>query len=272
MRRYRLYLGLLFVLFVSLSTLAAPATAQSKEVVVMRRDGQITVRQNGDLLIAETWQVRYAGGPFRFAFRAIPLNRLEDITGWRVSEAGQAYREGSSEDPGTFRVEDDGGQRTLTWFFEPTIDRTRSFSIEYTVVGALRIDPGGDQVFWKFVESGRGYSIQTARVVVSLPMSFDSAELTTQAYLGGAETGGSGIRDGRTVEFTGGPFAASDEWEIRVRFPHGATSASPPAWQLREQRIVAWRPIGNLISLALALVIFVGGLLGLYLLWFIRGR
>ena len=58
----------------------------------------------------------------------------------------------------------------------------------------------------------------------------------------------------------------------RVQFPHGAVTADAPAWQAREERINAWQPVLNLASLVGALLILIGGLIGVYLLWFTRGR
>ena len=85
MKRCLLSLALVLGLLIAA---AVPAFAQGQEVVVERRDGTLEVQLNGDVRVAETWQVQFIGGPFRFAFRAIPLNRVYDITDWAVSENG----------------------------------------------------------------------------------------------------------------------------------------------------------------------------------------
>ena len=263
-----LLLGVLF----PLAVYTAPVAAQERSVVVERRDGDITIRPNGEVRVVETWQPRFIGGPFRFAYLVIPLNRVEEITDWAVSEGGRDYVESRSEQPGTFAVDDADGTRTITWHFEPTTERSRTFTLAYTLRGALRIYGGGDQFFWKFIGSEWEAPIQAARVAVTLPSDFEPAQLMTQTYRDSAEAGGGRIVNGQTVEFTGGPFAAGDEWEIRVQFPHGAVTAAPPGWQARDDRARELQPVLNFVSLVLALVILLGGLLGVYLLWYTRGR
>src|SRR4051812_43159867 len=78
----------------ALSALAPPVRAQDHAVVVERRDGDVTIARNGDVRLVETWTVRFIGGPFHFAFRVIPLARVEGIDGWGVAENGQAFGNG----------------------------------------------------------------------------------------------------------------------------------------------------------------------------------
>src|SRR5262245_18853016 len=75
--------------------------AQSKSVVVQRRDGDITIRQeDGAMEFRETWVVQFIGGPFRFAFRCIPQDKVQRIgADWSVSENGREYSGISSEAP-----------------------------------------------------------------------------------------------------------------------------------------------------------------------------
>src|SRR5919199_5688524 len=92
-----------------------PAYAQGKSVVVTRRDGDVRIATNGDVQVRETWQVDFSGGPFHFAFRAIPLERVESISGWGGSENGEAYREASGGQPDTFQLENTNSQSKITW-------------------------------------------------------------------------------------------------------------------------------------------------------------
>src|ERR671932_1736734 len=119
-RPLRLLLGL-----VCLGVLVAwdrAAYAQGQSVVVTRRDGDVRIATNGDVQVRETWQVRFAGGPFHLAFRAIPLDRVESISGWGVSENGQAYIETSAELPSTFQLDNTNHESKIPWYFAPTSD------------------------------------------------------------------------------------------------------------------------------------------------------
>src|SRR5437870_1985386 len=115
----------------ALSALAAPVHAQDRSVVVERRDGDVTIARNGDVRLVETWTVRFIGGPFHFAFRAIPLNRVESIDGWGVAENGQAFGSGPNGGARYFVVDNSGNQSKITWYFPPTTDQTRTFTLSY---------------------------------------------------------------------------------------------------------------------------------------------
>src|SRR5919199_5012755 len=140
-----------------------PAYAQGQSVVVTRRDADVRIATNGDVQVRETWQVRFAGGPFHFAVRAIPLVLEERISGWGVSENGQAYRAASGGQPGTFQLDNTKRQSKITWYFAPTRDAGRTFVLTYTLRGALLIIRGSDQFYWKFVESDRQYTIEASQ-------------------------------------------------------------------------------------------------------------
>ena len=123
----------------------------------------------------------------------------------------------------------------MKWYFTPATDQERTFGLRYTLHGALGIDPAGDELYWKFIERDRSYPIESATVRVHLPAAFEVGQLQARTYRDGAPGTGGRIVDGRTVEFTGGPFPSGVEWEVRSGFPHGAVSATPPAWQTSGQ-------------------------------------
>src|SRR2546423_1639481 len=173
----------------ALVVLVPPVHAQDRSVVVERRDGDVTIARNGDIRMVETWTVRFIGGPFHYAFRAIPPNRVESIDGWGVAENGQAFGNGSyGVGERYFTVDSSGNQSKITWYFPPTTDQARTFTLSYTLHGALRIYGGGDQLFWKFVESDRPYSINAARVLVHLPVAFPVDQIRATTYLNGQES------------------------------------------------------------------------------------
>ena len=87
-----------------MACVVVPAVAaQTKSVTVTRRDADITILPGGDVEVAEAWVVRFSGGPFRSAFRSIPLNRVEDITDWGVTEAGETFHERAAASRMRFR-------------------------------------------------------------------------------------------------------------------------------------------------------------------------
>jgi len=274
LKRFVIYL--LFALSILIPIFGViPASAQDRSVTVESRNGEITILENGDVRVREVWRTRFHGGPFTFAYRSIPLNRVEDITDWNVREDEQDYLRSSSESANTYKLETEGNERKLTWYFPPTRDASRTFILEYTLKGALRIYDEGDQFFWKFIESDRGYTIQSSEVIVKLPAAFQSNQLVTATYLNSAPRNDEAqIIDGSTVKFKSiGNFIDGEEWEIRVQFPHGVVPTTPPAWQARDDAIRAMQPIYNMIALVGAgLIALLGGIGALFALVLPRTR
>ncbi|KPV50992.1 hypothetical protein SE17_23760, partial [Kouleothrix aurantiaca] len=275
---HRLILG--FVLLLVALPFAGPAAAQSKSVTVERRNGDATILPNGDVQMVETWQTRFDGGPFRFAFRDIPLNRVEDITSWSVSENGQQYRQASGESPNTFTLDRSSSSQKITWYFPATTDKTRTFTLRYTLKGALRIYDAGDQFFWKFIESDRGYTINQSQVTVHLPQGVTPSQMKVSTYRNTSEESGHArIDEDGTAVFDGRSFGGGTEWEVRVQFPHGVVSAAKPSWQAADDAAIAEaearkakQPFYSLIVLVTSMLLGLGGFGGLYLMWYRRGR
>lgn len=276
MKHLKLLLPLLLLL---LAFSASVASAQDKSVVVQRRDADITINTDGSVDFVETWVVRFNGGPFRFAFRTIPYTRISSIVFQGVSENGREYERIGTEEPNTYGVESAPGERTLSWYFSPTTNTTRTFQLRYRVTDALRIYDGGDQFYWTYIEPDRGYTINASRALLHLPAAFDPADILAATYLNGDEKDGTKVVDGRTVEYNGGPFPPDTSWELRVQFPHGVVTQSIQAWQsaddqhdLEQAATDALVEQFNFYSLATTLLLLVGGALALLLMWFLGGR
>jgi len=265
MKSAALRLSLLLFL---LLTLVACASSDEPQPLVNRRDGDITILKNGDIEVIETWEVAFPGATFTRAFRTIPLREGTAVINWQVFEGEERYRQNSSQRKYTFDILQEDDAVTVNWYYPPSINRTRTFQLHYTIQDALFVYPEGDQIFLKFIEADRGYTINAARVTVHLPQRFASDQLLAETYLNRNPGQGARIIDGQTVEFTGGPFAPGEEWEIRAQFPQGAVATSVQPWQV----IYDNQPMYNLISLFAALIIGIIGFAGLYLLWDMFGR
>ncbi|MCC7165112.1 MAG: DUF2207 domain-containing protein [Anaerolineae bacterium] len=270
---------LLLLVFFLFALFPLQANAQDRSVTVRQRDADMTINSDGSVNVVETWVVDFQGGPFRFAFRAIPFNRVSSLVFQGVSENGQPYTRADTEEPNTFSVESGSGERTITWYFSPTTDAVRTFQLRYTLSDALRIYDGGDQFWWKFIEADRGYPIHQSVVTVHLPGNFPTDQILAETYTDGSASGGAQIIDGGTVQFTGGPFPPDTEWEIRVQFPHGVVTQSVQPWQRAEDLADAQAEIDaiaaeqfNFYSTVTTWLLLIGGSLSLLLLWYLGGR
>lgn len=217
MNRLHFFCSLAFAFLIALTSAHAVA-AQTRSVLVERRDGDITILPNGDIRFVETWHVKFTGGPFTNANRAIPKNAVSNVFDWGVSEDGQEYKSSSDHSTNTYSLTDEGNARKITWYFPATTNKTRTFVLRYTVRGALRAAQNDrEQWNWIFVESGRGYTINASKVTLHLPKAFNAQDI---------KPGAGKVSDGQTIEYTGGPFTANAQWLIQVEYPR-ATSGLP---------------------------------------------
>ena len=265
------------------------ADAQSKSVTVNRRDGDITIATDGTVQIVETWEVSFEGGPFRFAFRDFDMTRIEDITDVSVAEGAQTFSQASTQAPNTFNLAPSPGHFKITWYFDDTTNRVRTFTLRYTLHGVIRQYPGGDQFWWQFIEGDRGYVILNSHVVQHLPAPVPADQLRVESY-----PGTPAIVDERTVTFDGDSFASYATFILRTQFPHGIITAAAPSWQAaddaaRQQleqeqaqraqqeaqakaEAQARTDLQNFQQLAGGVIVLVGGLLGALVFYFLRVR
>ena len=263
----------LFLLVALFFLAAAPAHGAEKRARWERIDVTITVHEDGTFTVEEVMQVRFQGGSFSFGYRDIDKNRLEAIDDIRVWDEEGEYVQDESFADRTFHVNETAHVVSITWYFPPVEDATRTFHLRYRVHGGLRAYPGGDQLWWKAVFPERESSVAQSTVTVIAPAAvtvYDSYFVPAEARL----------LDERTVQFrTLKPVPPQTSFEVRVQWPHGVIPATPAPWQAQAdaeaERIIQRerrRPILTLAfifgSIGLALI----GLLTLFLLWYFRGR
>jgi hypothetical protein len=248
------------------------AQAQEKSLYWQRYDVNLTVQPNSDILVEEIQQIAFTSGTFRFGFAAIPLDRVEDIADVQLSEiingVERPYTPGSSNEYG-FVTSINEGNLEITWYFPPTGNSTHSYILRYRVIGGLRFYEGGDQIWWKAIPPDHNFPIRSSQVTVTLPATFTPDQLVVASY--GASAASSFNQRGQVV-FEAQNISADQELEVRVEFPAGVVQGSPPAWQAAFDRRQTLGPVFSVVFGGLGLVLLGGGPLGVYLLWYTRGR
>jgi hypothetical protein len=225
-------LGSRVAVAILLALLALPmgaALAQQKSFVYDRIDVQVDVHADGRLDVAETMTLAYTGGPFSFVSRSIALQRLDDIRDIQLSEGGRAYTEAQgSQQPGSFKTERSADTLKVTWYYEPTSNAARTFTLRYHVLGAVRISAEADEVWWVAIFPERSVPVQHSQVALQLPTG---AQLRAQDVTLPAASGSVAI-EGNTVRVVRDePLPAGQSLDLRVDFAPSLVSASPPAWQ-----------------------------------------
>ncbi|MFW5691855.1 MAG: DUF2207 family protein [Chloroflexota bacterium] len=274
MSRQWLIATIAFVLIVGGS---APAAAQSRSAFWESWDVEIVDvdTATNSFVVREIYRVRFSG-TFRFGVAELSDDNLQSISNVQVYQDGQVLRASCSETAGTYCVRNVAEGVSVTYFFNaPITDGTGNFIIEYTVNGALRSYEGGDQLWWTAVPQEKfGFAVQESTITVALPDGYGPREGVDPVVTYGVP---SEIRvNGPIVVATATErIDPNERFEIRIQYPHDPRMA-PPGWQsdFDQQRDFEenLKPLLDLAFIALGLLIGIGGPLGVYGLWYSRGR
>jgi uncharacterized membrane protein YgcG len=270
----RLMLLALLIIWVSVSQVAS---AQDQSLVWERWDveiGRVDTAAN-EFVVREIYDVRFEGA-FRFGSAVIPSSRLETIGEVSVVVDGVQLTPACFERPGTFCFDRDGVDFSITYYFpQLVVDERIDIEIVYTVYGALRSYPDGDQLWWDAIpEDHFGFPIRNSTVTVILPSEFAPREgidpIETYGAPGEVSVRGSTI----TATATNG-VGEYEGFSVRIQYPHDPRG-SQPYWQAQfdEQRSYE-ENVQPLLDLGLPLLsgLFAFGGLGVVLLRYqARGR
>lgn len=220
---------LLLLLFCALALAPGLATAQERSYLFERIDVELQLHTNGTLDVVEHYTYRFTGGPFQRALRGIPRDGVDDIRNVRLSEGGQEYRSAfRGEEPGTYIVENNADELLVRWFYPPTSDAARTFTLSYTVDGAIYVDEEFDELWWVAVFPERDVPVERASVTLRLP---EGAGLSAaDVSLPGAEAEEQ-VEPERVTLSRDTPLPPGEALELRVELDPDLIDAPVPAWQ-----------------------------------------
>ena len=264
----------------------SPAQAAEKSLVWDRFDVDIIVNADGAFDVAEHQAIRFLDGEFTFGYRSIPKQNFSALTDWSVTDAsGHVYTEAyGGQEPYTFVVDDQGDEYVVHWYF-PRTDQPETYTLKYTVQDGLRYYDGGDQVWWNAIYGDRQFPVRAGRVRVIVPAPAVIDKFA--AYINGDDAGSAVttelLDENRAVIFDlTESLAAGEELQSRVQFTHGVVAGAPPYWQQAADQEVArqeaeralrdrWAPLVTVAFGTLGLLLFFGGPILVYLLWYKLG-
>jgi hypothetical protein len=251
------------------------------------------VRPDGTVHVTETQVIRFTGGPYRSAFAEISMARVEDIDNVVVAQIDDAgnrtdfrrVRGTLSPPPGTYYVAEDGGMLLIEFFYEPAIDETRTFVLEYDLTGAIRVyeelDPPNLQFWWTAISAGttEAAPVVSSTVTITLPEVVDVSDVVILGEDGQAALDpNSYTDDGRTFTWRAEDFDAGEELDVRLQFPVIIDIAKPD-WQEaddarreRAEKDEERQDLYTLIVGAIGVLVAIVGSVLLYGLWYTRGR
>jgi uncharacterized protein (TIGR04222 family) len=278
--KYRKWIGVAMVAAALLST--AGVAFASGNLYWDRYDVDITVNPDGTLRVAETQTIVFVNGSFHVGFASIPTERTDSVYDIQVTEGDRVYRRVSGEIEGGFQTFPDTGSLNVEWYFPYTSRSQRTFTLAYTVAGGLRYypkaTPPNDILQWFAIGSQHDFPINHSRVTVRLPHGVNVLRDTSLPSGYAADVNGVDAttqvdveRGIVTCEATRA-IGPGESMEIGVSFEHGGVAGQAPAWQAQEDRVQQSGPLVAFLSLFSTIGILVLGPLGLFLLWYTKGR
>jgi hypothetical protein len=132
--RVRVRWTVLWVLLL-LGVVASPALspvayAQEKTLVWEQFNVDIEVLRDGTFEVAEHQTIRFTSGTFTNGYRDIPINNLDYIDNWEVTDdEGYVYRLSySGTEPYTFTVDEESGRYVVRWYFPSLSNESRTYT------------------------------------------------------------------------------------------------------------------------------------------------
>ncbi len=220
---------LILVLLTLLALPSGAALAQSKSFVYDEISVDVDVQADGALDVTEIMTLKFIGGPFSFVSRSIALTRLDEVRDVSLSEGQRAYVEApDGKAPGSFVVDHLGDKLKVSWYYDPASDTTRTFTLRYRVLGAVRVSSEADQVWWVGIFPERSVPVQHARVAMHMP---DGARPRAQDVTLPAASAQIEITNSDIVVTRDQPLPPGQSLDVRVDFNPALVSAPQPAWQ-----------------------------------------
>lgn len=276
-------------LFATVALLSGSQPAAARSVEWTRYDVHLEVREDGSVDVFEYQEIEFTDGPFTSGFATIPLDRVDSIENVRISAVNGDSLEPfrlvpASEydgDPGTYMVERSASDVYIEWGFESATNETRTFLLQYQANGVIRVypdeEPPNQQIWWTAIGSEVTdiANVEQATVSIRLPQPVPQEDTVYGSE--GADLENEVIAD-QVWTWTYPDMETGDDLTVRLQFPP-ITAAVTPTWQMRDddrRQSEAEREersdLYNLLFLGIAALGTVGGSIGLYGLWYARGR
>jgi uncharacterized membrane protein len=207
----------LAIVLVGLS--AVPCLAKSYSVE--RLEILATVQGDGSMQVDERLTYRFRGS-FRFAYRDIETGQGEAVDSITVAEGSTPYRQSRDEEPGTFKIDENGGRMRITWYYRAR-DEARTFRFAYTIRGAVQRHPDVGELYYQFVGDEWERPILDVETTVRFAEGVPADSL--RAWVHGPLHGTVALPGDGSVGLAVAPLPRQTFWEARVLFPVSAVAA-----------------------------------------------
>jgi uncharacterized membrane protein YgcG len=251
--------------------MAAPARAADTGWTIDEFRADITIRPDGSLAILESIDVDFDGLQKHGIFRDIPTRyAYDDTRDRRYRLSVQSVIDGSGR-PITYQVT--AGDITEIKIGDPgrTVTGKQTYRIRYTVAGALNAFADHDELYWNVNGDQWGVPTTIVRADVLVPAvgalqrvaCFQGPTGSTEPCV--ASSGGNLGSFGSTRRVSPG-----EQMTIVAALAKGVVAVAPPELVGRPRGFVDY--FSSQLAVGLAALVLIGGLFGVWRLWWTRGR
>jgi hypothetical protein len=223
---------------------AQSATAHPRSGVnFQRRSYDVRIARNGDVTVRERWETSFSGGPFDSATLGVYLAHTTGVDFGAVEGATPGSEKASD-------VDDKAGSRIrqLSWSFPAARDESRTFTIPYTIHGAMAQNSSKAWLDWHFLDGVGRSAIQANSVAITVtpPAGLSVSDVQAQAVYPGATLKPAVGADG-AVTISTQPLNSGASLEALVVLPRRALDASVkrPFWQRSDTPPTLPTPLGD---------------------------
>ena len=230
----------LFILILLFGLLLPTAVSAAKDYRAERFDVDLEIQPDGALVVTETVDFRFEGGPFTYVFRDLAYTEIDEIDRLQASMDGDVLPQGTG--PGQVEIEA-GDPLKVTWHFAPTSNSTHTFTLVYRVQGAIRQLDDADALIWRAIPEEHDYKIASSTITLRYP---PTATLLEEPELLGREA--TVETSDNQVVLTTRDIDEDEDVVVQALFAPGSVIASAPAWQVqaaeRSKQVRTALPLG----------------------------
>ncbi|MCX6048021.1 MAG: DUF2207 domain-containing protein, partial [Chloroflexi bacterium] len=259
-------------------------------------DTDLTINSDGTLWVDEAQQIAVDAGALNQGYRTLSTRFLDTVDQASVREGDQVFTEANTNcayclqmttTPRNAKwVAYDAHQRKvlindqlsgaikLNWQFPALVRGEKTtLHLQYRVTGALQQAPDKQELNWTAVFGERQARVEAATVHLHLPSGIKFEDVTI--------SGGTVERqsDGSVLISAPGAIPSLRAWAIKVTLPANATLADKAQWQQDLERAAAAARQDEIRRAQYklgfgggAIMLLLVGFLGIYALWYSRGR
>ncbi len=207
-------------------SLVTPVFVLAKSYTYESIDVAIDIRKDTTIFVRETQTFQFSG-EFHKGYRQVFLKDIDTIRDIAVyTKEGQVliYDTALSQEymphlEGKYSYKKSGNFIEIWWFYDAK-DETRTWTIEYTVVGGISFLEDKDELYWNIL-TDYDVPIASSSVLISLPEESEINTLHIKEYLQGGTSSSSEIYDGKTAFANATQLDPGADFTVAFGFPRG---------------------------------------------------